>query len=138
MKTSAFLLLILCLIAVTSNAQSKDEAAVATAVEALRDAMLNGDRVALETLTAPALTYGHSSGTIEDKSAFVEALASGKSDFVSINLSNQTISIVDDIALVRHELRGELASGPVNLGVLLVWQKRKGTWLLLARQAFRL
>jgi hypothetical protein len=28
--------------------------------------------------------------------------------------------------------------GTVNLGVLLVWQKQKGQWKLLARQAFKL
>jgi ketosteroid isomerase-like protein len=121
-----------------SNAQSNDEKAVANAVETMRKAMVDGDRAALESIAAPELTYGHSSGKLQDKAAFVEALTSGNSDFISINLTNQTIKIVGNTALVRHELHGELASGPVNLGVLLVWQKQKNTWRLIARQAFKL
>lgn len=74
-----------------SFAQSKDEAAVATAVETLRKAMVDADKGNLEKFTAPELSYGHSSGKIETKAEFVEALASGKSDFASIDLSNQTI-----------------------------------------------
>jgi ketosteroid isomerase-like protein len=123
-------------------AQSKEEKEVAAAVEVLRKAMVDGDEATLTKITAKELTYGHSSGTIEDQAAFVSALATGKSDFVKIDLEEQTVSMVGDIALVRHKLMGDLKSNgnvsPVKLGVLLVWQKRQGEWKLLARQAFRL
>ena len=42
---------------------------------------------------------------IEDKNEFVEKLVSGKSDFVTIDLTEQTISISDKTAIVRHILR---------------------------------
>lgn len=131
-------IIMLTFITGTLYAQSKDEKDIANAVEIFRKGLLDGDRKVLESITAPELTYGHSSGVIEDKAAFVEALVSGKSDFVKIELSNQTIKIVGNTALVRHELHGETSTGPIHLGVLLVWQKQKNEWKLLARQAFRL
>lgn len=125
-----------------SFAQSKDEAAVATAVESLRKAMLDADKGNLEKFTAPELSYGHSSGKIETKAEFVEALASGKSDFVSIDLSNQTIKMAGNTAIVRHVLTGTTndngVAGNVKLAILTIWQKQKGEWKLLARQAVRL
>lgn len=126
--------------AITSavQAQSKDEQEVAKAVEALRTAMIDANKAGLDAITASDLSYGHSSGTLEDKPAFIEALVSGKSDFITMDLSKQTIKIVGNTSLVRHELRGDTPTGKVNLGILLVWQKQKGKWLLLARQAFKI
>ena len=123
-------------------AQSKDEKAVADAVEQLRMAMINGDRTMLEKLVAEKLSYGHSGGHIDDKKEFVEKLASGASDFVTIDLSEQTISISDKVAIARHTLNAKTNDGgkpaDVHLKVLLIWQKQKSGWKLLARQAIKI
>lgn len=125
-----------------SMAQSKDEKAVADAVEQLRMAMINGDRTVLEKLTAEKLSYGHSGGHIDDKKEFVEKLASGSSDFVTLDLSEQTISISDKVAIVRHTLNAKTNDGgkpgDVHLKILLIWQKGKDGWKLLARQAIKI
>jgi hypothetical protein len=122
-------------------AQSKDEKAVAAVVERLRAAMLDGNRTELENLTMGQLSYGHSSGHIDNKAEFVEKLATGASDFVTIDLSAQTISISDKTALVRHKLDAKTNDGgkpgEAHLFVLLVWQKKHGHWRLLARQAVK-
>ena len=124
------------------NAQTKDEKAVATAVESLRKAMIDADKTTLEKLSSEKLSYGHSGGGVEGKAEFVEKIASGKSDFVTIELSEQTISISDKVAVVRHILNGTTNDGGkpavIKLKVLLVWQKEKGGWKLLARQAVKL
>lgn len=135
-----FNLLIVCLTLGTtlSFAQSKKEIAVADAVNQLTEALLSGNREALTSIVADELTYGHSSGAIEDKAVFVEAVASGKTDFTKIDISDQTISIVGKIALVRHKMSADLGSTHVNLGILTVWTKQKGGWKLLARQAYRI
>jgi ketosteroid isomerase-like protein len=142
MKKTFYLFLLSFCISMGTQAQSKDEKQVAAAVEALKTAMVSGDRSQLEAIAAPNLTYGHSSGLLEDKAAFVEAITSGKSDFVSIELTDQTIQVDDDIALVRHKLAAQTNNsgtpGSVKLGVLLVWKKQDGKWKLLARQAFKL
>ncbi|HTF80673.1 MAG TPA: nuclear transport factor 2 family protein [Cytophagales bacterium] len=125
----------------TVLAQSKEEVEVATQVEALRVAMIDGNKANLEALTAEALSYGHSGGHIEDKAEFVEKIVSGKSDFLTIALSNQSIKVVDNIAIVRHDLKGTTNDkgnpSEVSLHVLLVWQKQQGKWLLIARQAVK-
>jgi ketosteroid isomerase-like protein len=125
-----------------SLAQTKDEKEVADAVEQLKMAMLNADKAALENLAAEKLSYGHSGGAIDDKKSFVDKLVSGASDFVTIDLSEQTISVSNKTAIVRHILKAKTNDGgkpgEANIRVLLVWEKQKGGWKLLARQAVRI
>ena len=125
-----------------ANAQTKQEKAVANAVEQLRNAMVDGDSLILDKLTLPQLSYGHSGGHIDDKTEFVHKLVSGASDFVTIELLEQTISVSKNTAVVRHKLNAATNDGGkpavVHLAVLLVWQKQHGNWKLLARQAVKL
>jgi ketosteroid isomerase-like protein len=130
------------MIANTTIAQTKDEKAIATAVESLRKAMIDGDKATLEKLASEKLSYGHSSGLVENKTEFVDKIATGKSDFVTIELSEQTISVSGKTAVVRHLFNATTNDGgkpgAVKIKILLVWQKEKGGWKLLARQAVRL
>lgn len=125
-----------------SNAQSKQEKQVANATEQLRKAMVDGDKAQLEKLTSSLLSYGHSGGHIDDQQEFVSKLTGGGSDFVTIDLTEQTISISGKTALVRHTLTAKTNDnnkpGEVTLKILLVWQKKGGQWKLLARQAVKL
>ena len=142
MKNIVLALAMLFVSATIVNAQTKDEKAVTEAVEKLKKALLDGKKDQLEAITAPQLSYGHSSGKIEDRKAFVEALTSGASDFTAMELSDQKITVVGNTALVRHRLDGTSVDngkpGTVKLGVMLVFEKMKGQWLLLGRQAFKL
>jgi hypothetical protein len=123
-------------------AQSAEEKKVADAVEVLRKALISAEQPTLDRITAPELSYGHSSGRVEDKAAFIEALTTGRSDFVTIELKDQTIQIVGSTAIVRHKLTAETfndgVTGNVSISVLLIWQKQKGEWKLLVRQAFKI
>lgn len=123
-------------------AQTKDEQSVIAAVDKLKNAMVSGERNALQEVAASDLSYGHSGGKIEDKATFVESIASGKSDFVTIDLKNQTVKITGKTAIVRHELHATTndggKAGEVHLGIMLVWQKQGKEWKLLARQAYKL
>ena len=134
--------LLLSVIAAPVFAQSKDEQAVATAVEALRKALVDPDKATLDALVLDELTYGHSNGNLQDKAAFEEALLNKSSDFVTIDLTNQTIKVVGNTAWVRHTLTATTNDGgkPGNahLSVLLIWLKQKGQWRLLARQAVKI
>ena len=88
-------------------AQSSDEAAVAQAVEAFRNATLKADRAQFTALTADQLSYGHSAGRVENKAQFIDAATSGQSTWKFITITGQTIKIVDNDAIVRHTLTGE-------------------------------
>jgi ketosteroid isomerase-like protein len=137
-----FSLLVIVLSPVVLSAQSNQEKAVAAATEQLRKAMIDADKLALENLVSDKLNYGHSGGAVDDKKTFVEKIISGQSDFVSIDLTEQTIRISGKVAMVRHILNAETNDsgipGEVQLKILLVWQKQSGKWKLLARQAVKM
>lgn len=136
------LLLLFMLITLTAMAQSANEKELAETIEQFRAAMIAGDTAALNTLTMSELSYGHSGGAVQDKAAFIDALATGKSDFVTLEFSAQTIHISGNTAVVRHTLTASTNDngkpGNTRLGVLLIWQKDKKHWKLLARQAVKL
>ena len=124
------------------HAQTKSEKAVADAVEQLRKAMVDADSTMLDKLTLLKLSYGHSGGHIDDQKEFVQKIVSGKSDFVTLEFAEQTVSVSNNVALVRHKFNAATNDngkpGEVHLAVLLIWQKQHGDWKLLARQAIKM
>lgn len=140
MRNLLFLFLFLA-ISHLSIAQSTQE--VAQAAEKFRVAMLAEDAETLRNLTSANLSYGHSSGLVEDQAAFVAVFAAKLSDYQKWDVSNQTIAFHDkNTAIVRYNVAAEIVTeGKTNaltLGLLMVWVKEKAGWKLLARQAFRL
>ena len=123
-----------------ANAQTQEAGAVSAAVEELRKAIIAADRSKLEKLAADELTYGHSSARLENKAQFVDAIANGTSGFSAIELSDQTVDIVDNIALVRHNFLGTRLKGgdKMKLAILTVWVQRQNQWKMLARQAVKI
>ena len=122
------------------SAQSPDEAAVAQAVEAFRKAVMAKDRSQLEALIADHLHYWHSDGRVETKSEHIADVLSKRALYKSIDLTNQTVKVAGDTAVVRHNLtaESEREGGKMQstrIGVFMVWQKQGGQWKLLARQA---
>ena len=114
---------------------------VAQAVDHLTQAMLHKDIAELNALTAPNLTYGHSSGKIQDKKAFIADIETGKSAFKTLEMQNQTITLSGDTALVRQHFSAQALKGteviPTEIENFQIWQKQGGKWLLVGRQAFK-
>lgn len=142
MKKIFLLLSIIGVFTTVSHAQTKDEKDVANAVEFMRKAMISGNKADLEKVACEKLSYGHSSGKIQNADEFVETIVSKQSVFVTIELTNQTIKVVDNTAIVRHILTAQTNDGgkpgSVNLGIMLVFVKEHGGWKLLGRQAYKL
>nr|WP_288833446.1 nuclear transport factor 2 family protein [uncultured Flavobacterium sp.] len=138
--------LLFVLISVSNWAQtkavSKEESTVANSVEAFRKALIDPTESNLKALTSKDLSYGHSSGVLQDQKVFIEKLLNGESDFVTIEFQNQSIQVTGDVAIVRHNLVAHTKDSGVEkdikIGNVLVWQKQKDKWLLIARQAFKL
>src|SRR5690242_14607870 len=80
-------------------AQTKEDAAVATAIKSLYKAMIDADSTGMDKWTAADLSYGHSSNKVQDKKAFISAITSGASDFVTIDLSDETIKVTGNTAV---------------------------------------
>ncbi|HEX2630461.1 MAG TPA: nuclear transport factor 2 family protein [Chitinophagaceae bacterium] len=86
------------------------------------------------------LSYGHSNGWIENAKQFREDLGSIityhsiKEDSISAVVSDK-IAHIRFIADIDVTLRG--VRSIFKLRVLEIWMKRKGNWVLFARQAIR-
>jgi hypothetical protein len=139
MKAIVMILSVFFVFTINADAQQKT---VEEAVNTLLRQLENPTQAGLEALTLPELSYGHSGGKIENQKEFIEALVSGKSDFITIKTRDIEIKIVGKTATVRHILEADIKDGgvanTVKLKVLLVWVKGKGGWKLLARQAVKL
>lgn len=124
------------------KSNAKEEVIVENQVEILRQAMIDADGNKLKALTSGKLTYVHSNGNFQNQAEFIDGIVSGKSDFVTIDFQNQTISIQNDVAIVRHILAAHTKDDGIDrdikIGIMLVWQKQKNTWILIARQAYKL
>ena len=123
-----------------ASTQTGKEGAISAAVEAWRKAMIAADKSALDKLTAAELSYGHSSGRLETKAEFIEAIVTGKSGFSAIELAGQTVNVVDKIAIVRHTFNAtrRKEGDVVKLFNLTIWMQQQDQWKMLARQAAKL
>lgn len=136
------LVALLSMVVLTLSAQSKKEAALTTALENLRIGLIDANESLLNSVTSPKLTYGHSAGLVEDQKTFVTNIVNGKSDFVSIDIVDQTIDIDQNIAFVRHTFNAVTSMdpkvAPIKLKILLVWEYKENVWKLRARQAVKI
>ena len=125
----------------SSYSQSRAEKTIQQKVEQLKLAMINADSTMLVDLTSAQLSYGHSGGTVEGKEAFVKKITSGKSDFVTMDISEESILVSGDVAVVRYKMNATTndngTPGEVHLKILLIWKKEHKKWKLLARQAVK-
>ncbi|MHC8308152.1 nuclear transport factor 2 family protein [Pseudomonas sp. GT1P32] len=142
MKKAKLLVGFLCLfsgyVAAAPAAAEKD---VAQAVDHLTQAMLKKNISELNALTAENLTYGHSSGKIQNKQEYIADIETGRSAFKTLEMQNQTITLSGDVALVRNHFSAQALKGteviPTEIENFQIWQKQKGHWLLVGRQAFK-
>jgi hypothetical protein len=127
--------------AAATGSSASAEQAVAAAAEKLRVAMIDPTPAALTAFVADDLSYGHSGGRVDTKDSFIGDLIAGKSDFVTIAITDQTPKVVGNTAIARHTLTADTNDsgkpGKVQIKILGVWQQQGGQWKLLARQAVR-
>jgi ketosteroid isomerase-like protein len=121
-----------------------DEDAVAKRVEAFRAAQFAANAEILAALCAAELSYSHSDGRVEDKTAFVANATNGKSKWLSLEYQDTKVRVVGDAAIVRFHWLGEseaVADGKksaTNLHILMNWQKQGADWKLLSRASTKL
>lgn len=119
-----------------------DNQAIDLSIKTLAKAMISADSVTLRNISADELTYGHSSGLIENKEAFIKAITSGKSKYSKLEMSNQDITVKGNTAWARFNMIADIVGADaktttLNLKMLTIWQKENNMWRLLARQAVR-
>jgi len=141
MKIS-FFFVFLFFVSTALKAQDKAERDVEAIVGIFNKVMVSPDEKILDELVSDQLSYGHSSGLVQDKATFIDDLVNGPFDFLTADVSEQTITVSGNVAVVRHifasSFKNEGVSGNLKIGIMMVWHKEKGKWKLLARQAFKL
>jgi hypothetical protein len=136
-----FLLMFCFLINVNTNAQTSNKE-IEFSIGLLNKAMITPDKSSLDKLTAEELSYGHSTGAVQNKSDFIKEVLSGPVKFFQIDDANQTITVADNTAIVRNicSIKGTRDGAPLDLkiGILMIWIKKGDAWKLLARQGYKL
>jgi len=124
MKNVLLLVLFSNICFASSLAQNKPEKELTATIEKFRLALIDPDSATLSSLVSDELTYGHSTGLVENKAAFIEALVTGRSDFKTITLSDQRIQILDKSAVVWHKVAADIVdkgnAASVSLIILTV------------------
>ncbi len=125
-------------------AQSKDEKKLVERTYLLSHTVFGAkDSMTLEDLFGKKASYGHSGGKIETREEAVAAISKNQSVYTDTSVSNISVMINKDVAIVRHlfkakETNKEGKITPLNFTMMLAWVKEKGKWRLMGRQAVKL
>ncbi len=119
-------------VAAANNKRSLEQAS-----EALRIAMLEGDRERLDAVLHDRLTYMHSSGRSQTKADLLEQMA-GQHFFASLDYTDQIIDVVDNtgVVIVTVDQVKNLTEGKTRgsrIKVMYSWVHSAGKWQLLGR-----
>lgn len=92
---------------------------VQQAVSIFNEAMVNPTVELMDDLCADQLTYGHSSGLIQNKSEFIDDIVNGPCHFMSLEAADLSIHISVNTAIVRHIFlaKGTNAGEPVDVRI---------------------
>jgi hypothetical protein len=144
MEFSRRALILFCASALTSTVtEASDDADLLQLIESLRTAMQTKNKVQLEILCHDQLSYGHSSGKIDDKAGFIAGAISPKWHWISLDFLDPSTKTAGDLAITRMTLVGvyEVDGGkqiPIKDGVVMVWRRESGQRKLIVRQAYKI
>ena len=103
------------------------------------DAMLNTDIHVLDNLLHEDLIYSHSTGGLDTKEMYLNALRDKVSIYKTVKRDDQTVRVIGDIGLVFNhvQIHAEHKGSDLRLNnrLLAVWSRDKGIWRLLAVQS---
>jgi len=127
----------------STDQKQLDKEMVLQTLKRFDDAVIARDEAALNAITATNLSYGHSSGKIQDQAEFVDDVVNGSFQFISITNDDQSVNISENVAIVRHILSADATNAgqpaKVHIGIIMVFQlDENDKMVLLARQAYRL
>lgn len=112
-------------------------------VQEFNDAIINPTVQLLDNLCADELTYGHSSGLIQNKAEFIDDLVNGPYDFKSVTSPELSVEVSENTVIARFIFLATAIKDEktieIRLGCIQVFQQTEnGQLKLLARQAYKL
>ena len=139
------LLLVLFLALTIHSFGQTDEQKVLDRVKKLNTAIfINKDSVVLEGLMAQKVSYGHSTGKIENRPEMISGAVHSPSTYKDFVMDSATVFFQEkNTAVVRHVLRATSVDkagkeSPLHINVLQVWIMQNKQWKLTARQAVKI
>lgn len=138
------LVILFTLFSLSVLAQGKAEGKVLNQIKALNGAIfINRDSAILAGLVDEMVTYGHSSGKIENKPEMIHNAMVSTTTYKDFGMSDVSIRVDGKTAIVRHVLKARSfdaagKEGVLHLNVLQTWIKKNKQWILVARQAVKL
>jgi hypothetical protein len=140
-RSLAVLALALSLASTPAAAQSPTAALEALEIKRFK-ATTDNDLSTLSSLLAEDLVYTHSNGNNDTKAAYLEALRSGKTRYLTIAPEGMNVRILGDTALISGKAKVVVESNGQKLDLYLsyldVWVRRGGQWQMIAWQSARL
>lgn len=125
------------------RAAATTEAALKAADDARVAAMISADPAKLDATFSDDLRYVHSSGKLDTKASFIEALTTGKSKYNAMTYEARNFrEAAPGLVLVDGRVRVKLgAKEPFTelyLAFLAAYRFEKGTWKFVAWQSCKL
>lgn len=121
-------------------AGSTAEKEVLAAMEVWKRGMLKKDAAAFDSVFHPDLTYGHSSGLIENKAQAIDHVVKSSTVYDDVRFADTKISVTGNTALVTGKV--QYLKRPKDQKVIVqdlvslsVWVKTPKGWQMRARQA---
>ncbi|MDR3402524.1 MAG: nuclear transport factor 2 family protein [Chthoniobacter sp.] len=118
-----------------------------TALQAADDervaATMAGDGPRLTAIYSDDLRYAHSSGAVDTKASYIEALTTGRTKYVAWQYQERNFTFpAPGIALMTGRTRVKVAKADGTVEMVLaflgVWREEKGQWHFLAWQSGKL
>jgi hypothetical protein len=134
---------LLVLVTFSAQAQSKEDRVWRRVQDLTKAVFETRDSIVIKDLVSSRVSYGHSSGVVENKAEMLHNAVTTPVIYKMIEIEKVSIDVSDDFALVRHNLRGvsvdaKGAESPLNLAILQVWKKEAGKWRIWGRQAVKI
>ena len=130
---------ILVLFVAHAFAEDAQLAALKAADKARVEAVLSGDKGKLEAILSDELRYAHSSGAVDTKQSFIDAVTSGKMKYTAIDYDEQNFTMpAPTIALMNGRVHLKVGAMEASMSFLSVWRNENGQWRFLAWQSCKL
>ncbi len=134
---------LICLVTVISFAEEAPLAAVKAADDVRVAAMKSPDRDKLSAIFSDELRYAHSSGVVDTKTTFIDALIKGTTKYQTIDYVERNFTFpAPGIALMTGSANLKIGTptGTIEptLAFLGVWRLESGQWRFLAWQSCKL
>ena len=104
-------------------------------------AMTSNDLPALTALLHNDLVYTHSSGVVDTKASYLDALSSGRTRYLNVEQRAQQVKLIGEVAILigasHIEVDVEKVRKSLDLRSLAVWTATPAGWQFIAWQSCR-